>query len=96
MSCAGISIVCLIGFLTSSSATRISRMGSRLTPDNLTCCHTERQSGKTMTSVSADHIILTPTQPIGRGRPQGPNPGPPDQESRAIPTEQPLPVISTE
>ena len=28
-----------------------------------------RQSGKTMTSVSAGHIILTPTQPIGSGQP---------------------------
>ena len=39
-----------------------------------------------MTSVSAGHIILTPTQPVGSGRPQrGSNPGPPDQESRALP-----------
>ena len=38
-----------------------------------------------MTSVSAGHIILTPTQPVGSGRPQrGSNPGPPDQESRAL------------
>ena len=41
-----------------------------------------------MTSVSACHIILTPTQPVGSGRPQrGSNPGPPHQESRALPTE---------
>ena len=41
-----------------------------------------------MTSISAGHIILTPTQPVGGGRPQrGSNPGPPDQESRALPTE---------
>ena len=41
-----------------------------------------RQSWETMTSVSAGHIILTPTQPVGSGRPQrGSNPGPPDQES---------------
>ena len=41
-----------------------------------------------MTSISAGHIILTPTQPVGSGRPQrGSNPGPPDQESRALPTE---------
>ena len=41
-----------------------------------------------MTSVSAGHIILTPTQPVGSGRPQrGSNPEPPDQESRALPTE---------
>ena len=37
-----------------------------------------------MTSISAGHIILTPTQPVGSRRPQrGSNPGPPDQESRA-------------
>ena len=41
-----------------------------------------------MTSVSAGHIILTPTQPVGSGRPQREsNPGPPNQESRALPTE---------
>ena len=51
-----------------------------------------RQSWETMTSVSAGHIILTPTQLIGSGRPQrGSNPGPPDQESRALPTELPRP-----
>ena len=45
-----------------------------------------------MTSVSAGHIILTPTQPVGSGRPQrGSNPGPPHQESRALPTELPRP-----
>ena len=39
-----------------------------------------------MTSVSAGHIILTPTQPVGSGRPQREsNPGPPQQESRALP-----------
>ena len=45
-----------------------------------------------MTSVSAGHIILTSTQPIGSGRPQrGSNPGPPHHESRALPTELPRP-----
>ena len=45
-----------------------------------------RQSWETMTSVSADHIIQTPTQPVGSGRPQREsNPGPPHQESRALP-----------
>ena len=39
-----------------------------------------------MTSVSAGHIILTLTQPVGSGRPQrGSNPGPPHQELRALP-----------
>ena len=47
-----------------------------------------RQSWETMTSVSAGHIILTPTQPVGSGRPQREsNPRPPHQESRALPTE---------
>ena len=51
-----------------------------------------RQSWETMTSVSAGHIILTPTQPVGSGRPQREsNPGPPHQESRALPTELPRP-----
>ena len=46
-----------------------------------------------MTSVSAGHIILTPTQPVGSGRPQREsNPGPPHQESRALPTELPRPL----
>ena len=45
-----------------------------------------------MTSISAGHIILTPTQPVGSGRPQrGSNPGPPDQKSRVLPTELPHP-----
>ena len=43
-----------------------------------------------MTSVSAGPIILTPTQPVGSGRPQREsNPGSPHQESRALPTERP-------
>ena len=47
-----------------------------------------------MTSVSAGHIILTPTQPVGSGRPQREsNPGPPHQESRALPTEIPRPPL---
>ena len=48
-----------------------------------------RQSWETMTSVSAGHIILTPTQPEGNGRPQREsNLEPPDQESRPLPTER--------
>ena len=46
-----------------------------------------RQSGETMTFVSAGHIILTPIQPVGSRRPQREsNPGPPHQELRALPT----------
>ena len=45
-----------------------------------------------MTSVSAGHIILTPTQAVGSGRLQRESsPGPPHQESRALPTELPHP-----
>ena len=45
-----------------------------------------------MTSVSAGHIILTPTQPVGGGRPQREsNPGHFHQESRALPTGLPRP-----
>ena len=41
-----------------------------------------------MTSISAGNITLTPTQPVGSGRPQRvSNPGTPHQESRALPTE---------
>ena len=59
--------------------------------DNCTCCHTW-DSWETMTSVSAGHIILTPTQPVGSGQPQREsNPGPPHQESRALPIELPRP-----
>ena len=41
-----------------------------------------------MTSDSVGHMILTPTQPVGSGRPQRrSHPGPPHPESRALPTE---------
>ena len=45
-----------------------------------------------MTYFSAVYITLTPTKPVGSGRPQRvSNPGPPHQESRAPPTELPRP-----
>ena len=45
-----------------------------------------------MTSVSAGHIMLTPTQPVGSRRPQRESkPGPPQQGSRALLTELPRP-----
>ena len=57
----------------------------RLTSDKFLLATTTRQSGDTMTSVSAGHIILTPTQPVESGRLQREsNPGPPQQESRAL------------
>ena len=50
-----------------------------------------------MTSVSAGHIILTPTQPVGSGRPQRKsNPEPPNQELSALPTELPRPPQDAE
>ena len=80
--------VCLVGFLTSSSTTRLYR---RRTPRQERLPHM-RQSWETMTSVSAGHIIQTPNQPVGSGRLQRElNPGPPHQESRALPTELPRP-----
>ena len=79
-----LSFVCLVGFLTSSSTTRTYRGRA---PRQFYVLPLMRQSWETMTSVSACHIILTPTQPVGSGRPQREsNPGP-HQESRAIPTE---------
>ena len=50
---------------------------------------TQRQSGVKMNSVSACHIMLTPTQPVGSRLPQRVNPGPPHQESGALPIELP-------
>ena len=81
-------LVCLVGFLTSSSTTRLYRRRvPRLTSLNRTRCHTRDKGGEIMTSVSVDHFILTPTQPVGIGRPQQEsNSVPPHQESRALPT----------
>ena len=45
-----------------------------------------------MTSVSVGHIILTPTQPVGSGRPQRESNLGPHKESRALPTELPRPI----
>ena len=47
-----------------------------------------------MTSLSAGHIILKPTQPVGSGRPQrGLNPGPPHQYLRALSSELTRPPL---
>ena len=83
----------LVGFLTSSSTTRLYRgRALRQSVWQFYVLSHMRQSWETMTSVSAGHIILTPTQPVGSGRPQQEsNPGPPHQESRALPTELPHP-----
>ena len=77
----------LVGFLTSSSTTRLYRgRAPRQSVWQFYVRPHMRQSWETMTSVSAGHIILTPTQPVGSGRPQREsNPGLPHQESRALP-----------
>ena len=83
--------VWLVGFLTSSSTTRLYRgRAPRQSVWQFYVLPHMRQSWETMTSVSAGHIILTPTQPVGSGRPQRESSlGPPHQESRALPTELP-------
>ena len=88
-----LNLLCLFGwlvsFLTSSSTTRLYRgRAPRQSILQFYVLPHMRQSWETMTSVSAGHIILTPTQPVGSGRPQREsNPVPPHQESRALPTE---------
>ena len=89
----------MFGFLTSSSTTRLYR--GRAPRQSVSQFHVlphMRQCWETMTSFSAGHIILTPTQPVGSGggggggsAQRGSNPGPPHQESRALPTELPRP-----
>ena len=75
-------LFCLFGLLTSSSTTRLYRGRA------------SGQSRETMTSVSGGHIILTPTQPVGGGRPQWAlYARPPHPESSALPTELPRPPI---
>ena len=77
--------VCLFGFLTSSSATKLYR--GRVAKQTFSRAATQRKNGETMTSVSAGHIILIPTHPAGSGRPEpGSKLPPPDQKSRALPT----------
>ena len=60
--------VCLVGFLTSSSTTRLYRgRAPRQSVLQFYVLPHMRQSWETMTSVSAGHIILTPTQPVRSG-----------------------------
>ena len=75
---------------TSSSATRLSRgRVPRLTSDNFTCCHTETERGDHDFCLSRSHYADTDSS---SGRlVQGSNPRPPDQKSRALPTELPPP-----
>ena len=86
----------LVGVLTSSSTTRLYRWRApRQSVWQFYMLPHMRQSWETTTSISAGHIILTPTQPVGSGRPQREsNPGPPQQDSRALPTELPRPLQS--
>ena len=85
----------LVGFLTSSSTTRL--YGGRAPRQSVWQFYVlphMRQSWETMTSVSADYIILTPTQLVGRGRPlQESNPGLPHQESHALPLSYCAPLV---
>ena len=83
--------VCLVGFLAFSSTIRLYRgRAPRQSVWQFYMLPHMRQSWETMTSVSAGHIIMTPTQPVGSGRPQREsNQGPPHQESSALPTELP-------
>ena len=88
-------------FLTASSSTELSRgrvpaqtkdtpysVGPGLKPDNVLPANTQTQGGETMTSVSAGHIIVNPTQPVGSWRPaQGSNTKSLDKKSRALSTE---------
>ena len=83
--------VCLVGFLTST--TRLYRgWAPRQSVWQFYVLPHVRQSWETMTSVSASHIILTPTQPEGSGRPQYKSNAGPHQGSRALPTELPRPL----
>ena len=85
--------VCLVGFLTSSSTARLYRgRAPRQSVWQFYVLPHMRQSWETMTSVSAGHIILTPTQPVESGRLQREsNPEPPHQKSHVLPTELPPP-----
>ena len=58
----------LFGFFTSSSTTRLYRgRAPRQSVWQFYVLPHMRQSWETMTSVSAGHIILTPTRPVGAG-----------------------------
>ena len=64
-------MVWLFGFLTFSSATRLyRRRAPRQSVWQLYVLTHTRQREETLTSISAGHIILTRTQPVGSGRPQ--------------------------
>ena len=83
--------VCLFGWFLNAFVNNlaISRTGPETDVWQFHVLPHTRQNGETMTSVSAGHIILTPTQSVGSGWSQRElNPGPPHQESRALPTDR--------
>ena len=85
----------MVGFLTSSSTIRLYRGRTpRQSVWQFYVLPHMRQSWETMTPVSAGHIIPTPTQTVGSGRPlRESNPGHPHQESRALPLIYRAPLI---
>ena len=85
----------LVGFLTSSSTTTLYRgRAPRQSVWQFYVLPHKRQSWETMTSVSAGHIILTLTQPVGSGRSlRETNPVSPHQESRALPLSYHAPLF---
>ena len=77
-------VVCLFGFLTSSSATRLSHgRVPRLTSDNFTCCHTETEQGDHDLCFSRSHY--TDTDPTSGEQVWGSHPQLPDHELHALP-----------
>ena len=63
---------CLFGWFSNVLVNNktISRTGPKTDVWQFYVLPHTRQSGETMTSVSAGHIILTSTQPVGSGPPQ--------------------------
>ena len=79
--------VWLVGFLTSSSATRLfHRRVPRLTSDNFTCCHTETKRGDHDFCLRQSYYDYTDTDTTSRKLARESNSRPPDQESNAPPT----------
>ena len=88
---------CLVGFLTSSSATRLSRERlPKLMSDNFTCYYPQIERWDHDLCLSRSHY--TDTDPTNRkwAAETGSNPRPPDQKSRALKSElpRPLPTVS--
>ena len=77
----------LVGFLKSSSATRLYRgWVPRLSSDKFTCCHTWDRAERPWLLSQPVTLYWHRTKPVGSGRPQQEsNPGPPHPESRALP-----------